>query len=210
MTPDPVIIDADLLVSDAAERMFQIHARHLPVYRGGHLVGILSDRDVARTTTEKTDTKTRVEQACTPNPYVCVPDAPLAEVVTVLLRHKIGAALVMEGGQLLGMFTVTDALEALVSLLRPVSSSLGLEGLALEEADKADTSSSRHAVPNHDALIGDQARRVMVDHNPPGIRVGLDTAGSTIDVHSEAGRRSEVRRAVRTVYGRGDDDKSGA
>ena len=45
MTPDPVIIDGGLTLSDAFTRMFQINARHLPVYVGGHLVGMLLATD---------------------------------------------------------------------------------------------------------------------------------------------------------------------
>ncbi len=119
MTADPLTIDGGLSLSDAFTRMFQAHVRHLPVYVGGHLVGILSDRDVAHVSAVRSIDPDRytAEQACTPNPYVCRPDAPLAEVVQVLAEHKFGAALVMEDGKLLGMFSVIDALQALVALL---------------------------------------------------------------------------------------------
>lgn len=120
MTPNPVIIDGGLSLSDAFTRMFQIHVRHLPVYVRGHLVGILSDRDVGHLSAVKgvDPDKFTAEQACTPNPYVCSPDTPLEQAVLVLIEHKFGAALVMENGALLGMFTVIDALQALVALLR--------------------------------------------------------------------------------------------
>lgn len=119
MTPDPVTIDGELSISDALARMFQIRARHLPVYVRGHLVGILSDRDVAHlSAVQGVDAnKFTAEQACSPNPYVCTPDTPLEQVVQVLVDHKFGAALVMENGVLLGIFTVVDALQALVALL---------------------------------------------------------------------------------------------
>jgi acetoin utilization protein AcuB len=120
MTPNPVIIDGGLSISDAFTRMFQIHVRHLPVYVRGHLVGILSDRDVGHLSAVKgvDPDKFTAEQACTPNPYVCTPDTPLEQAVQVLAEHKFGAALVMENGVLLGMFTVIDALQALVAVLR--------------------------------------------------------------------------------------------
>lgn len=119
MTPNPVVIDGGLSLSDAATRMFQIHARHLPVYVGVHLVDILSDRDIAHLSACKgVDPNVfTAEQGCSPNPYVCTPDTPLEEVIRVLIDHKFGAALVMSDGKLLGMFTVIDALQALVALL---------------------------------------------------------------------------------------------
>lgn len=120
MTPCPVIIDGGLTVADASARMFQIHARHLPVYTEGHLVGILSDRDVAYTSTVRgLDPEVcTTEQACTPNPYVCTPTTPLETAVQTMIEHKYGAVLVMEDGRLLGILTVMDALMALVALLR--------------------------------------------------------------------------------------------
>lgn len=120
MTPNPVIVDGGLSISDAFTRMFQIHARHLPVYVRGHLVGILSDRDIGHLSAVKgvDPEKFTAEQACSPNPYVCAPDTPLEQAVQVLIDHKFGAALVMENGELLGVFTVIDALQALVAVLR--------------------------------------------------------------------------------------------
>lgn len=120
MTPCPVTIDGGLTVADASARMFQIHARHLPVYTAGHLVGILSDRDIAYTSTVRglDPDRCTAEQACTPNPYVCTPQTPLEEAVQTMIEHKYGAVLVMEHGELLGILTVIDALMALVALLR--------------------------------------------------------------------------------------------
>lgn len=120
MTPDPIILDGGLSLADAAVRMFQVHARHLPVYVGGHLVGILSDRDIAQVSAVKgiNPEKYTAEQAATTNPYVCTPDTPLEQVAQVLIDHKFGAALVMQDGKMLGILTVIDVMRALVALLR--------------------------------------------------------------------------------------------
>ncbi len=120
MTPNPVVIDGGLSLSDAFTRMFQIHARHLPVYVQGHLGGILRDRDIGHfSALEGVDPeKFTAEQACSPNPYVCTPDTPLEQAAQVLADHKFGAALVMQDGELLGMFSVIDAMHALIALLR--------------------------------------------------------------------------------------------
>lgn len=119
MTPNPVTLDGGLSLADAAVRMFQLRARHLPVLVGGHLVGILSDRDIAQVYALKGVDPNRytAEQAATTNPYVCTPDTPLAQVVRVLVDHKFGAALVMESGKLVGILTVIDAMEALLAVL---------------------------------------------------------------------------------------------
>jgi CBS domain-containing protein len=48
MTRDPVTIDADATVEAAMERMLSGGFRHLPVFDGGSLVGMVSMRDLAR------------------------------------------------------------------------------------------------------------------------------------------------------------------
>src|SRR5262245_48371848 len=120
MTKNPVIIDGGLNLVDAYTRMFQHDIRHLPVYRGRHLLGLVSDRDIAHTLGVRglDAQKTTLESICTPNPFVCDPESPLDQVVEVMAQHKLGAALVMRDGQLLGMFTVIDALHVLAAQLR--------------------------------------------------------------------------------------------
>lgn len=207
MSPDPVIIDGGLSVSDAATRMFQINARHLPVYVGGHLVGILSDRDLARLAAPDNLEGGRnqtAEQACTPNPYVCRLDTPLAEVAAVLARNKIGAALVMEEGKLLGMFTVTDALNALSSLLG--GSVAADPTTAQAPADlNAHTPDARY-----DALINSEVHHNTITNPGQGVRVNIDGGISDTDIRSEGGKRADIRRAATTVLGRdhGDDGKA--
>lgn len=119
MTRNPVIIDGGLNLVDAYTRMFQQDIRHLPVYVGGHLVGIVSDRDIGHTMAVKglDPQRTTIESICTPNPFVCDPEAPLDQVVDIMAKNKIGAALCMRDGQLHGIFSVIDALHALVALL---------------------------------------------------------------------------------------------
>ena len=207
MTPDPVIIDGGLTVADAATRMFQINARHLPVYVGGHLVGILSERDIARysapTGYEGGPAQT-VEQACSGNPFVCSPDSSLVEVASVLASHKIGAALVMENGQLLGMFTVVDALHALVRLLG------GDPNKSVTNTVTAPPGDHSHSHdPRHDALLSVQSSHSLTTNPSQGVRVNIDTGIDNPDIRSDAGQRGAVRRAATTVLGRNpDDDKS--
>ncbi len=205
MTPDPVVIDGGLSVADARQRMFQSDARHLPVYVGGHLVGILSDRDLARVAAVDgfEDKRATAEQACTPNPYVVSPHALLADVVQTLAHHKFGAALVMEEGKLLGIFTTIDALHALAAVLRPVTASLGLD-----EHAPQDPGLDHGRDPHNDAMIHNQARRENIINPGPGIRVGIDSIGGSIDLRSEPGRRADIRRAATTVLGR-DSNKPG-
>lgn len=50
MTPDPTCVHPDDLLLEAAAQMGQLRVRHLPVIDGdGHVIGMLSDRDVRST-----------------------------------------------------------------------------------------------------------------------------------------------------------------
>ena len=204
MTPDPVTIYGGLTVTDAASRMFQINARHLPVYVGGHLVGILSDRDIARLSAPDSLEGGRaqtVEQACTANPFVCSPDSSLAEVASVLATNKIGAALVMENGQLLGMFTVTDALNALVHMLGGTVHQHDPNTVTAPGASNIHTHD-----PRQDAMLNAQATHTLLNNQSQGVRVNIDTGIDNPDIRSEAGQRAAIRRAATTVLGRNPED----
>lgn len=119
MTPSPLTIPAELSMHDAAERMFDNKIRHLPVTDGGHVVGIISDRDIAVVDTipQVDRNKVLVGSAMSSNPYICSPETPLIDVVRTLCEHKIGTAIVMKDGKLSGIFTLIDALKALETRL---------------------------------------------------------------------------------------------
>jgi acetoin utilization protein AcuB len=119
MTYTPKSIGFDQTLSQASEFMRKLHLRHLPVLKGGELVGILTDRDIKLAMSFKdVDSNTMtVEEALTPDPYFTSPTAPLNEVVANMAEHKYGCALVIDHGKLVGIFTETDAYKALAELL---------------------------------------------------------------------------------------------
>ena len=50
-------------------------------------------------------------------PYSVAPDASLREVARTMAERKCGSAIVVEGERVVGVFTTTDALRALATLL---------------------------------------------------------------------------------------------
>lgn len=119
MTYAPKSIGYDQSIEQASEFMRKLHLRHLPVLKGGQLVGILTDRDISLVMSFKDAdaTKMTVEEAYTPDPYFTSPDAPLNEVVAHMAEKKYGCALIVDNGKLVGIFTETDAYKALAELL---------------------------------------------------------------------------------------------
>lgn len=121
MTRQPHTIGDDQSLAVARERMHHFDVRHLPVLHGGHLVGVVSSRDIAMVEAlPGVDiTEVTVDEAMAEEPWTVTADAPLAHVATIMAERKIGTAIVVEvadGDQVVGVFTTTDALRALATL----------------------------------------------------------------------------------------------
>ena len=117
MTHYPHSIGRDQTAASARTLMKRHGIRHLPVLDGGHIVGLLSERDLdlLETLKDVDPAKVMVEEAMSQNPYVVAPTKSLGEVVREMARHKYGAAVIAEGPKVVGVFTTIDALNALGS-----------------------------------------------------------------------------------------------
>ncbi len=120
MTVSPVVVASDRTLAEALQTMREHRIRHLPVVDGGKLVGVVSQRDLylLQSVRGVDMCSERVSEAMTPEPYAVDPDAPVAEVASVMAERKYGSALVVERGEVVGVFTTVDALRALGALLR--------------------------------------------------------------------------------------------
>lgn len=120
MTAAPHSIGSDQTIATASLMMNDHRIRHLPVLRGGQLLGILTDRDIKliETFRDVDPTKIAVEEAMTEQPYSVSPEAALDEVVETMAANKYGSAVVMHNQKVVGIFTTVDACEALAQLLR--------------------------------------------------------------------------------------------
>ena len=145
MTRPPVPIDPDASALEAIELMQDGGHRHLPVLTPlGALVGILSIDDLRAALpfevslravpSERNRIDAReytVAELMTYAPTVIDPDAPLGHAARELVLHHIGCLPVVDrAGKLVGIFTESDALWALASLLEPSAlPSARLEGV---------------------------------------------------------------------------------
>jgi CBS domain-containing protein len=95
----------------AIQMMRWSHVRHLPVVRDGEVVGILSERDVLRHSTEVGTRAARlapVQRAMTVPAITIDADQPLAAAAWLMSGRKLGCLPVTERGRLAGMLTTTD------------------------------------------------------------------------------------------------------
>lgn len=121
MTPQPLTIGRHEPLITAHRLMNEHRVRHLPVLEHGELIGIVSQRDLYFLETIRgVDLESdSVEDAMTTDTYAVAPDAPISTVTKHMARHRYGCAVVLERGKVAGIFTVTDALRLVSTLVPP-------------------------------------------------------------------------------------------
>lgn len=119
-TPNPVTAAEETSVDTLAELMKENGIRHIPIVRGTEVVGIISERDlkVVAGLNFKEKSLVRAADIMARDPVTVEAEASLDEVAFEMSQRKIGSVIVNEDGRLLGIFTVTDALNALIEITR--------------------------------------------------------------------------------------------
>jgi acetoin utilization protein AcuB len=129
MSRSVVTLQPQQTLRDAIDLLRSKHIRHLPVVEGGKLVGIVSDRDVKRTTPslvsgiereeydEALET-TKVSRFMTRDPVTVSPRTSLKAAVAIFIERKVGALPVVGAdGALEGIVTEIDLLRVLHGML---------------------------------------------------------------------------------------------
>ncbi len=119
MTLVPRTVLTHQAVTVARRLMKEYGVRHLPVTDDrGKLVGVVSERDT-RLLPEKSAPRERrsVQDVMTAKPYAVTSDALVTKVARSMVAKKIGSAVVVDHGDVLGVFTTTDALRVLADAI---------------------------------------------------------------------------------------------
>lgn len=121
MTRMPHMIEPEAPLEAAHKLMRKFQIRHLPVLEGSDLVGLLSIRDLHLLETLKdVNVKTvSVAEAMSPKPYVVEPNTRINEIAAKMAAEKIGSAVVIDEGKVVGIFTTIDALIAYIHIYKP-------------------------------------------------------------------------------------------
>ncbi|MBK8480604.1 MAG: CBS domain-containing protein [Proteobacteria bacterium] len=133
MTTEVVTIDAatDLARADALMRLGRF--RHLPVVQDGHLVGLVTHRDLLRTMADafrdfagperawlgahRVAQSLRAEQIMARTVLTIHPDATVLQAAHLLRHNKFGCLPVLADGRLLGIVTEADFLGLAITAL---------------------------------------------------------------------------------------------
>ena len=134
MTREPVTIEDDASIIEALHRMKERDIRRLPVMHKGRLTGIVTDRMLKDYSPGKATTldtwevhyllsKTSVRDAMNPHPHTVTPDSKLTDAAVIIRDHKLyGLCVVDQKGDLVGILTIKDLIDALFYLSDVASS----------------------------------------------------------------------------------------
>lgn len=119
------VTGAEEMSPDTLRSLMQAHnIRHLPIVREGKVVGVISDRNLrfAQTLSEAHKIQITAADIMATDPVMVTSAAMLDEVAFVMSEKKIGSVIVIdeETKDFIGIFTLTDALNALIELTRAV------------------------------------------------------------------------------------------
>jgi acetoin utilization protein AcuB len=132
MTPQPVTVDEDTSVLDAAEMMKERKFRRFPVLRGDELIGIVTDRDLRSAAPSQVISFDEEERKLMPELHDMLARVKIGEIMThdvltvdfeqtiataalLMLKHRIsGLPVVDSQSELVGIVTEGDIFKVLV------------------------------------------------------------------------------------------------
>jgi len=113
-------VSEDTPIRVAMAHMQSAEIRHLLVMDGPVLTGIVSNRDLRRLVTGDLRSPLLsgpVRSIMSEGPVTASADTPVVVAARVLLEQRIGALPIREGEHIVGIFTVADALDALLAMV---------------------------------------------------------------------------------------------
>jgi len=126
MTPNPMTVTPQATVAEVWDLMRESEVRHVPVVDRGALVGMVSDRDLARfdigrllmaegAEALRHELGTPVVKVMTSDVIAVSPETGLAEIIELLVEHRIGAVPVVrpDSREVVGIVSYIDVLQAL-------------------------------------------------------------------------------------------------
>jgi len=124
MQREIVTLSPDETAATALALCRERRIRHLPVLKGGRLVGIVTDRDLRSSTPAFGDPdraaalqRILVQDVMAREVTTADPDDPIEQAVNTMRQRRIGCLPVIEGDELVGIVTASDVMEALVYLV---------------------------------------------------------------------------------------------
>jgi len=128
MTQNPITIAEDASIIEAIHLLKEKNIRRLPVMRHGKIAGVVTEKMLLSFSPGKSSaldaweahyllSKTPVRDAMNSNPHMVTPQTDIRDAAKLLHDRKLNGVLVVnENRDLVGIFTITNALEALMAV----------------------------------------------------------------------------------------------
>lgn len=115
ITVSPVVLEKDVDVEDAIEKLLFGGHRDIPVVDNGNLIGVVSEIDVLTSlgALKSSETKKITAKDCmSPINFVCDEECPISDVRKSLIMHNVNRVpIVDKGGKLAGIISTIDLVE---------------------------------------------------------------------------------------------------
>jgi len=118
MIRNPATLDPEAKLEEAWRIMHDQRLRHVPICKGDHLVGLVTQKDLLVSTQSGSVLSLPVAEVMVFNVRTISPETDLAIAAQTMLDHKISCLPVVDGDTLIGIITESDFLSLLVDMLR--------------------------------------------------------------------------------------------
>ena len=115
MTNNPETISPEEFLTSGLGKMQKGGFRRLPVVKDDKLIGIITDRDLREHAGLLE--RTKVSSAMTKDLMTVTPRATVEQATKLMLSHKISGLPVIDAGNLVGIITSSDILQAFLEML---------------------------------------------------------------------------------------------
>ena len=127
MTKDPIVVSLDASIPYTADLMKKHWLKRFPVMDKGKLVGLITEKDVAKSLPSPATSLSRheinyltakmtVSDAMTTDVVTTSPDTTVEEAIMLMRQHDIGCLPVLENDELVGIITESSVFDALTKL----------------------------------------------------------------------------------------------
>lgn len=156
----PIPIGPHDEIALAVQTMLWAEVRHLPVVEGGHVLGVLSERDTL-VALAHSGRRTRVADAMSAPAVVIEASADAELAASIMLERRIGCLPVLDNGALVGMVTRTDIVRLQAGEV-PAAPARGALVDAVMTPDPATTASESRLIDAVASMKGKGVRHLPV------------------------------------------------
>ena len=119
-TPSPICVNQNVLMPTLMNLMREHNIRHLPVINEKEeAIGIISDRDITTVKAIGSFDNLKAIDLMSEDPISVIKNMNLLDAVFEMAQNKVGSLIINdERGKVYGIFTNTDALNALIEVLK--------------------------------------------------------------------------------------------